>query len=391
MARRRRKTRDALTPLTDAELQRSLRPRLAVSGATEQSINFSFMVPASQPPEVRVTQPVLSAAQIIRYKGQAGTRRRTRAFGVEVAVRAADLGTRVFRPTVRGTRLQVPAVTKESLEAARAGIPSLDGFRPQYVALQPTPPPIERELRVRKFYEALPGKAAKRLSQATTIFAPDNRYTFSDTSFPWCTLGRVTTAGGQGSGVLIGPRHLLTVSHIMVWNSDNSSGWIRFAPSYFDGDEPFGAAWGVHWYAYKKVVGPSLDLDEQRQDYVVVVLDTRLGDVCGWMGSRTYSEDWDGGAYWRHVGYPGDLAAGQRPSYERDISLDGVDSNSHRRALHKGDVWLGQSGGPFFAWWTGEGWPRVIAVQSGQSSNTNLAAAGSWLVNCIISARNDFP
>jgi hypothetical protein len=61
-------------------------------------------------------------------------------------------------------------------------------------------------------------------------------------------------------------------------------------------------------YAYKKVVGPSLDVDEQRQDYVVIVLDTRLGDVCGWMGSRTYSDDWDGGKYWRHVGYPGDLA-----------------------------------------------------------------------------------
>src|SRR5207247_5840132 len=91
-----------------------------------------------------------------------------------------------------------------------------------------------------------------------------------------------------------------------------SSGWIRFAPSYFDGDEPFGAAWGVHWYAYKKVVGPSLDLDEQRQDYVVVVLDTRLGDVCGWMGSRTYSDDWDGEAYWRHVGYPGDSPPGRQ-------------------------------------------------------------------------------
>ena len=349
------------------------------------------MVPATQPPDVRVTQPVPSAARMVRYKGQAPAR--TRAFGIEISVRGADLGTRVFRPSVKGTRIDPTPVTRESGEAARLGLPSLDGFRPRHLPLQPIPPPVERELRVRKFYEALPSRRARRLYQATTIFSPDNRYTFSDTSFPWCTLGRVTTAGGAGSGVLIGPRHLLTVSHIMVWNSDNSAGWIRFAPSYFDGDEPFGAAWGIHWYAYKKVVGPSLDVDEQRQDYVVVVLDTRLGDVCGWMGSRTYSDDWDGGKYWRHVGYPGDLAGGQRPSYERDIALDGVgaDSDSHKRILHKGDVWPGQSGGPFFAWWSGEAWPRVVADQSGQSASDNSAAGGSRLVNCIITARNDFP
>ena len=44
------------------------------------------------------------------------------------------------------------------------------------------------------------------------------------------------------------------------------------------------------------------------EDYVVLVLDRRMGDTCGWMGSRTYSDSWDGGSYWRHIGYPGDLA-----------------------------------------------------------------------------------
>jgi len=111
------------------------------------------------------------------------------------------------------------------------------------------------------------------------------------------------------------------------------------------------------------------------------------------MGSRTYADSWDGGTYWRHIGYPGDLAASQRPSYERDIALDGsgADSDTHKRAFHKGDVWPGQSGGPFFAWWSGENWPRAVAVQSGQTASNNLAAAGSRLVNLIIQARTDFP
>ncbi len=229
--------------------------------------------------------------------------------------------------------------------------------------------------------------------EATTIFSPDDRYTFSDTNFPWCTVGRVDTAGGFASGVLIGPRHLLTVSHTMVWNADGSAGWVRFRPSFFDGSAPFGEAWGIRYYVYRKVVGPGLSRAESREDYVVIVLDRNIGDICGWMGSRTYADSWDGGNYWRHIGYPGDLAGGQRPSYERDISLDGdsSDSNSHKRAYHLGDVWPGQSGGPFFAWWSGEDWPRVVAVQSGQNPSTNLAAAGSRLVQLIISARNDFP
>jgi len=41
---------------------------------------------------------------------------------------------------------------------------------------------------------------------------------------------------------------------------------------------------------------------------LVVVLDQRLGDNVGWMGTRTYTTDWDDSPYWFDKGYPFDLA-----------------------------------------------------------------------------------
>ena len=164
--------------------------------------------------------------------------------------------------------------------------------------------------------------------------------------------------------------------------------------AYFDGSTPFGVAWGIRVYwEGQKVYGPTIDRDEGQHDYVCVVLDRNIGNLTGWMGSRSWSDDWDGLGVWRHIGYPGDLANAQRPSYQAGISLDGSfwDREVHTRIFHQADVWPGQSGGPFFAWWSGESFPRVVADQSGQDSDENTASGGAHMVNCIIRARNDYP
>src|SRR3712207_9001675 len=51
------------------------------------------------------------------------------------------------------------------------------------------------------------------------------------TLFPYTTLFR---SNGWGSGVLVGPRHLLTCSHVIVWNADGTAGWVDFVPGYLD-------------------------------------------------------------------------------------------------------------------------------------------------------------
>jgi len=69
------------------------------------------------------------------------------------------------------------------------------------------------------------------------IYPPDNRYAFTDTTYPWRACGRVITPTGQGSGTIIGPRHILTASHVIDWTLTNGKfGWVRFEADYNNGD-----------------------------------------------------------------------------------------------------------------------------------------------------------
>ena len=356
------------TPLNEAQLRRRVKERPALTQMPATALEFTLPVP----PGARI--------ELVGGDGDSN--------GLKVAVLGVRPGERFVRPSVRGTILRLEkadrsrAMPREPLEIA--------GFLPDHLPLQPVPPRLDKRLRVRPRTDLFK-KMRRGHKYTTTVFNPENRYIFNDTAFPWCTVGRVDTPGGTSSGVMVGPRHMLTVSHGISWNGDGSAGWVQFRPSYFSGDAPFGEAWGIHWYAYQQVTPPTISGNEGLEDYCLIVLDRRLGDVVGWMGSRTYSEDWDGDAVWRHIGYPDDLAGAEQPSYERDISLDGKNTDVAREIWHRGDVSVGQSGGPFFAWWGDEPWPRVVGVQSWQNPTDNGASGGQHLVQCIITALNDFP
>ncbi len=60
------------------------------------------------------------------------------------------------------------------------------------------------------------------------------------------------------------------------------------------------------------------------------------------------------------------------------------------RIMHRNDVRGGQSGGPYFGWWSGENFPRVIASQSaenwGMAGGPNAAGGGAPLPELIIHA-----
>jgi V8-like Glu-specific endopeptidase len=311
----------------------------------------------------------------------------------EPTPRSPQAGVRVFAAPVKGNLLKRPARSGSK----KAALPEIDaskleGFLPDHLALNPHRPHMDKRFKRGKFFDPHK-KLEKGEYQATTIFPPDVREVFSDTSSPWCTTGKVDLGGGWGSGVLVGPRHLLCASHMMTWNPDNTVNQVTFTPSYFDGNAPFGNSGITNWYAYRKVVGPILSGDDIEQDYVVLVLSNRLGDVCGWMGTRGYDDSWNGLSNWMHIGYPGDLTGGERPTFQNGIAINGTAGNdpTDEELLQQADVWPGQSGGPFFGWWTGEPWPRVVAVQSAQNPSTNLAGAGNDIPNMVNQARSDFP
>jgi hypothetical protein len=185
---------------------------------------------------------------------------------------------------------------------------------------------------------------------------------------------------------------MLTVSHIIDWTAPAgfAADWVRFTPSYFDGDEPFGVAYGEHIYWYLKEDGDGfITGDEGDYDYVVVVLDRRLGETTGWMGARGYDDDWDGLNAWSHMGYPTDLNSGQRPTWQGGFTMNGTD-DAAQSILHQADVFPGQSGGPMFGFWEGDVGPRAVAVQSWQNSSTNGASGSMDMRDLVALSRTDF-
>lgn len=247
-------------------------------------------------------------------------------------------------------------------------------------------------------------KARGQRVNPLTVYPPDGRHVFHDTTYPWRCCGRVVTARGQGAGALVGPRHLLTVSHVVNWTA-NGAGWLLFQPDYYNGNV-FSAANAQLIYSYEKITSSSEGEYDIAEDYVVCVLDQRLGDQLGWLGTKTYSDDWDGGNYWSHVGYPGDVGGGIFPARETWFSIanswhpgffeagSGLDIETFASTNH------GDSGGPVFGYWN-DG-PYIVGVVSAEGSldgvitdpstrTGNWIAGGSPMPDLVNQARSDHP
>jgi V8-like Glu-specific endopeptidase len=235
---------------------------------------------------------------------------------------------------------------------------------------------------------------------------PDKRRVFNDTTYPWRCCGRVVTAAGQCTGALIGPRHLLTVSHVVDWIEINGSiGWLRFEPGYFEGDV-FPAVHAVEIYSYECITDTNVDDHDVASDYVVCVLDSDIGNKLGWFGSKTYDPDWDDYTYWSHVGYPEDLAAGAKPFFEGEVTVKNswrpgfLENGYGRNILIDATTSSGNSGGPFFGWW--DDGPYIVGVVCAAGKLTPVithpvARKGNWvgggdpLPSLIHQARTEFP
>lgn len=245
----------------------------------------------------------------------------------------------------------------------------IQGFLPDHLGVKFSPFVIKDLMQERNIED----------DSAVNVFSPDTRYVFRDTSFPWCTTGRVETPAGIGSGTMIGRNLLLTASHCIDWGT-NSVGWVKFTPSYYNGSAPFGISWGTRVVYWNRAIGGLSDF-ETAFDYVVVVLDRNMGNLTGYAGYRTYSPSWNNGNFWQTIGYPGDLTGTERPAFFGGGAIWNTSSHSTsgRQGLvlgHFMDITGGHSGGPVWGWWGNEPWPRVVGVQSAESNTPGPSTAG---------------
>jgi V8-like Glu-specific endopeptidase len=236
-----------------------------------------------------------------------------------------------------------------------------------------------------------------RIVRPLYIFGADDRRVFQDASYPWRCVGKLFNSDGfSGSASLVWGNTIITAGHMVPWNSISAgSWWMRFVPDYFDGQSLVGA--GVESYV-SDVRGYNTGV--AGYDWAVAKLYTRLGDSLGYFGFNGYSSDWEDQSWWTCVGFPGDVAGGARPSWQGAISIhddDGDSNGGQELESQTADLNHGDSGGPLFAWWSGD--PRVIGVVSGEEQeyqfpfsieDNNVFSSGSGFTNLIAWARSNW-
>lgn len=221
------------------------------------------------------------------------------------------------------------------------------------------------------------------------IHQPENRRTYNDSTYPWGCVCRITRPDGfRGSGVLIGPRHVLTASHVVQWNT-NVAERIEV---HFAGNSALATAFTEVAYAYTQINGDptSSTVDE---DYAVIVLNQRLGDRFGFFGTKLYDSSWDDDAVWDTIGYAVDVAQSNFPTFQLNVSLDEdeLDLGSGRAMTTSADAMPIQSGSPMFGRWTGDPVGYAVAVMSAEGGGHNWCSGGSDLNGIVRHARTQNP
>jgi hypothetical protein len=99
----------------------------------------------------------------------------------------------------------------------------------------------------------------------------------------------------------------------------------------------------------------------QGDDMAVLKRYSPLGDSLGFFGYKTYNDDWEGGAYWTLIDYPGSLGGTNRPTRQSGIIITDDDSDGEGVEFeHTGDTSKRKSGGRLWAWWGDS--PRIIGT-----------------------------
>ena len=294
------------------------------------------------------------------------------------------------------TRFGLPGKSAERLRIADfdAGETSSRAHRPNWAAQTFQPrivSPFGRRGALRRSKGAL-------VEPFYGVYPPDDRQVYYPSTYPWRCVGRIFTWtdttqpnwAWSGSGVLVGPRHVVTAGHVVPWGSAN---WgMLFVPAYYDGASLYGAG-STSWVSDAR--GWNTDETVAANDMAVLRLyNADLGPALGWMGSKVFDTSWEGGDYWHLCGYPGMIAGANRPSWQGGIPvLDADASGGALEIEHHGDASPGDSGGPFFGFWN-DG-PHVVGTVSGGEANSqednNINAGGSDLVNLIQWAQSNWP
>lgn len=262
-----------------------------------------------------------------------------------------------------------------------AGLELAEAYLPPWESVVSIPRATRPPRRARLYHKGKP-------ATPYYVFQPEDRKTYNSPSYPWGCVCKITRPDGlMGSGVIIGPRHVLTASHVIQWDSDVA----EKVEVHLVGNTARATTWTDLAFAYTRV--GNVEHSTADEDYAVIVTRDRVGDRFGWFGAKEYNSSWDDKRLWATMGYASDvLAFSTNPTFQLNVALDEdeVDVGSARAMTTTADAMPGQSGSPMF--WMWGGMPYVVAVVSaGDSDGDNICAGGADLNRVIRDARNKWP
>jgi V8-like Glu-specific endopeptidase len=295
-------------------------------------------------------------------------------------------------PSVRTVRRTgITAETLPRLARAERIARQLDGFIPEDAPVRITP--LTERFSGRRV--RLRGPKGDYLP--LVVFPGDARHLLTDNSWPWRLTGLVTTSDGTaGSGVLVGDRLMLCAHHMRPSNSiAQGNWWMTFVPNFDSGstpNAPFGSSNVSDLRHYDNESDNEFIVGH---DFMLCRLFEPLGQQLGYLGSTSFDDDWRGMQVWHNVGYPIDVGGGTRPAVQVNQSMeDDYEDDDGQYIETEASLNHGNSGGPFFSWFT-DGNVRLCSVVSGGATfngdSDNVLAGGDDMVHLIDWGRSSWP